>query len=396
SLVPVLTTINLQHTLRIDVQPLSSVNNFAPPGENTFMNPSQSSSSDINIINPGGDDFSDSRFSDDPKRENSGNNLVNPFIPKDGRVPVNINFNPQVPKDPSKIYARNPFLNSLSSTSRPGRGDSSDNLPGNRPIRPNLSPNTRTTEKTIIASRTNSSQSSRTKNSNTITTTPFTVIFPTAAEVDLASKDKGISDRPYSDICGRTVATNSLVVNGNTVPRGAYPWLVALFGVKATGLNYMCSGTLISDRHIVTAAHCVKTETKKYRPQELLIILGKLNIQKWVPMNGEKMIEPESIHIHPDYEPLSSDADIAVLVLSESVQFTKYIRPLCLWSGRSGINAVVGKEGTVVGWGKDENGDLITAEPRQTNLPIVSQEQCLRSSYQFQYITSNRTFCAGK
>lgn len=87
----------------------------------------------------------------------------------------------------------------------------------------------------------------------------------------------------------------------------------------------------------------MKTETKRYKPQELLIILGKLNIQKWVPSSGEKMIEPESIHVHPDYESMNSDADIAVLVLSESVEFTKYIRPLCLWGASDDLNNIVGK-----------------------------------------------------
>lgn len=56
------------------------------------------------------------------------------------------------------------------------------------------------------------------------------------------------------------------------------------------------------------------------------------------------MIDPESIHEHPDYQPLSSDADIAVLTLSERLQFTKLIRPICLWSSESnGLDLVVGK-----------------------------------------------------
>lgn len=36
------------------------------------------------------------------------------------------------------------------------------------------------------------------------------------------------------------------------MPAGAYPWLAAIFAVKDTGLNYMCSASLISDRHVVT------------------------------------------------------------------------------------------------------------------------------------------------
>lgn len=57
---------------------------------------------------------------------------------------------------------------------------------------------------------------------------------------------------PYQNICGRSVATNSLVVHGNAVPAGAYPWLAALFAVKDTGLNYMCSASLFSEKHVVT------------------------------------------------------------------------------------------------------------------------------------------------
>lgn len=56
------------------------------------------------------------------------------------------------------------------------------------------------------------------------------------------------------------------------------------------------------------------------------------------------MLDPESIHIHPDYQALSSDADIAVIILKESLEFTKLIRPICLWGMESSdLQNVVGK-----------------------------------------------------
>nr|XP_023020663.1 serine protease gd-like [Leptinotarsa decemlineata] len=203
------------------------------------------------------------------------------------------------------------------------------------------------------------------------------------------------TSKSYQSICGKPITTNTLMINGKDVPRGAFPWLAAIFGVKPAGTYFLCGASLVSDRHVVTAAHCTMKENKILRTSELLVILGKLNIQKWIPSYGEKIIEPESIHIHPDYKDFSSDADIAILVLSGRVEFNEYIRPVCLWSSDSELEKIVGKQGTVVGWGRDENGDLMTAEPKQIQLPVVSQEACLRSSYQFQYITSNRTFCAG-
>jgi len=48
----------------------------------------------------------------------------------------------------------------------------------------------------------------------------------------------------------------------------------------------------------------------------------------------------------------------------------------------------------VVGWGKDEN-NRISKSPKLAVLPIVSQEECLRSRQEFYHITSNTTFCAG-
>lgn len=75
--------------------------------------------------------------------------------------------------------------------------------------------------------------------------------------------------------------------------------------------------------------------------------------------------------------------------------FTKFIRPICLWSGSNELKDIEGEQGTVVGWGKDENGDFMTEVPKKVTMPVVSQEDCIRSKYSFRDITSERTFCAG-
>lgn len=58
--------------------------------------------------------------------------------------------------------------------------------------------------------------------------------------------------QPNSDICGVPSATNSLVVNGDKVPKGSFPWLVALYHGVNEGLLYKCCGSLITNRHVVT------------------------------------------------------------------------------------------------------------------------------------------------
>lgn len=105
-------------------------------------------------------------------------------------------------------------------------------------------------------------------------------------------------------------------------------------------LTYIPKGYLF-----IAAAHCVRPDHRNLRPQDLIVILGKLNIQRWTQSDGGRMIDLESIHVHPDYQPLSSDADIAVLILNEKLEFTKLIRPICLWNTESNVlELIVGEQ----------------------------------------------------
>lgn len=144
----------------------------------------------------------------------------------------------------------------------------------------------------------------------------------------------------------------------------------------------------------ISAAHCVRDKRRKFKPEELWIILGRENIKMW-SNDGAQTIQAESTHIHPDYKIKSADADIAVIVLAEEAIFSNLIRPACLWTEDIDVRAIIAKSGTVVGWGKDEFGNLVSSEPRVVEFPIVSEEDCLWSNAAFREITSNRTFCAG-
>jgi hypothetical protein len=103
------------------------------------------------------------------------------------------------------------------------------------------------------------------------------------------------------DGCGLAVQVKPLVVNGSAVSRGAWPWLTAIFVTTEKGLEFMCGGTLISENHVITgnfclinnkrhvlnyttlfaAAHCVWQQTKKLKPEALLIYLGKHDLFNW-------------------------------------------------------------------------------------------------------------------
>ncbi len=187
-----------------------------------------------------------------------------------------------------------------------------------------------------------------------------------------------------------------LVIGGETVRRGAWPWLVAVYLKGASDPSFNCAGNLISSRTVVTAAHCLRTSERTYQPDEIMLYLGGNNIvdQKEA---GSKVAFLKEIIIHSDYmlSDTSYDADIAILIMRRQVEFTEFIRPICLWDGADSLSSIEGQLGTVIGWGRDGSRNSLTREPKKIDIPVVSESECLRSSDTYRYITSNRTFCAG-
>lgn len=57
--------------------------------------------------------------------------------------------------------------------------------------------------------------------------------------------------------CGRSKVDDSdRVIGGKNAPKGAWPWM-ALIGYDSLDSIFNCGGSIISIRHILTAAHCV-------------------------------------------------------------------------------------------------------------------------------------------
>ncbi|PSN37052.1 hypothetical protein C0J52_20887 [Blattella germanica] len=146
-----------------------------------------------------------------------------------------------------------------------------------------------------------------------------------------------------------------------------------------------------------TAAHCVTKATVNHplNPDLFLVYLGKYHLKQWSE-GGVQDKQVVEIYVHPQYNTTNYQNDLAILILSSPVEYTTYVRPVCLWDkGKVDLSNVIGKQGIVAGWGFDENGQ-ITEDLKMANMPIVSQTDCLWSNLNFfPHFTTNMTFCAG-
>ncbi|XP_050677588.1 serine protease gd-like isoform X2 [Leptidea sinapis] len=217
-------------------------------------------------------------------------------------------------------------------------------------------------------------------------------------ETNNNNNDNNGNRRVTRDQCGTVVRNNPnpLVVNGKPTLEGQWPWQIALYQTQTVDNKYICGGTLVSNLHVITAAHCVtrKGSSRIVNKNTLTVYLGKHNLRTSV--EGVQIRLVAEISVYPEYNATSFNKDFSVLKLRESVQFTEFVRPACLWpENQIALSNVIGKKGAVVGWGFDDTG-VASEELTLVEMPIVDQETCIRSfSEFFAKFTSDYTYCAG-
>jgi len=139
------------------------------------------------------------------------------------------------------------------------------------------------------------------------------------------------------------------VVNGWPADKGEWPWIAALLNND----RQFCGGSLITQKHILTAAHCV-AHMSRYDVANLKVRLGDHEIKT---VGETTIFESKAARVvrHKEFSQQTLHKDVAIITLENPVPKTmKNARPVCL---ASGSQSYAGQSGTVVGWGSlKENG----------------------------------------
>ncbi|KAK8400848.1 hypothetical protein O3P69_002538 [Scylla paramamosain] len=132
---------------------------------------------------------------------------------------------------------------------------------------------------------------------------------------------------------------------------GEYPWQSAVLKKEGVDSVYVCAGTLVSDRHVLTAAHCVSG----YAAGELRVRLGEWDVNSDDEFYPYVESDVSSLYVNPDYFSGNLVNDLAVVRMATPVDLARspHIGPICLPRQAD----FTGRRCWVSGWGKDSFGD---------------------------------------
>lgn len=70
--------------------------------------------------------------------------------------------------------------------------------------------------------------------------------------------------------------------------------------------------------------------------------MGRYHFTEWRPQAQHGTIS--SIIIHPNFKYADLESDLAILRLDNDVEFTDFVRPICLWRSGGDIKSMIGQE----------------------------------------------------
>nr|XP_025955735.1 inactive serine protease PAMR1 isoform X4 [Dromaius novaehollandiae] len=158
-------------------------------------------------------------------------------------------------------------------------------------------------------------------------------------------------------ICGK--AEN--ITLQKTVTSTRWPWQAAIYrtanGVKESSLRkgtwiLICSGALVNERTVVVAAHCVTDLGKAIvlKTAELKVVLGKFYRDDDRDEKTLQNLRISAIIVHPNYDPILLDSDIAIIKLLDKARISSRVQPVCLASSHDLTSSTEDLKIMVTGW----------------------------------------------
>ena len=170
------------------------------------------------------------------------------------------------------------------------------------------------------------------------------------------------------------------IVGGSAADPAQHPWQVLL---EPNG--YLCGGSVVHPRLVLTAAHCVTDDDGGVFPAETIgAYLNRRNAE-----SGGLALDVQDVHVAPGYDPVTVADDYALLTLGSPAPSSSIIK--IAGAGEESVWAS-GRPATVSGFGATSEGGPSSPVLKQVTLPLRPDADCARVYSDYDV---DRMLCSG-
>lgn len=161
------------------------------------------------------------------------------------------------------------------------------------------------------------------------------------------------------------------IVGGEEADPNDFLWMAAIIRSKPTDgeARPFCGGSLITRRHILTAAHCLEN----LAPRDILVRLGSYDFDDATASSTSADYAIDQFRVPANYSKKTHVADIAIMRLKTPLAPTDNYKTVCMPQPR---RSYVGDRATVTGYGSQKQTRIAAPKLRQVTVPIWENRKC--------------------
>ncbi|KAK9499740.1 hypothetical protein O3M35_002726 [Rhynocoris fuscipes] len=226
-------------------------------------------------------------------------------------------------------------------------------------------------------------------------TGPHADEYENAVSEEVDSSEHGVTPgrKKTSCDCGRANKGVARIIYGNETRPNEFPWMVHMYVnhiTKDGTTGTTCGASIITERHVLTAAHCVVWEGVLAKAENIRMELAKHDADK--PTGKEVMIGGEQVFVREIYmrEGLYSH-DIALIFTKERINFSPVIGRVCI---EPNMYPTINRQLILMGWGKTEDGTF-SKYLRRGKSRVMDPILCGAQDWEVCTTNVPNSFCSG-